>query len=294
MAQEIALREMPFDDMWRLATSVAKSRLFGIQTPDQALVLMAIAQAEGQHPAIAARDYDIIQGRPAKKAEAMLRDFLAHGGKVEWHALTDTEADATFAHPQGGTARIRWDLDRAKVAGLAGKEMYKKFPRQMLRSRVVSEGVRTVFPAATSGMYVPEEVREFTPREPIDVTPKADLDAFAAGPPVRQDAPASKDAPQPGPARQQLRESPAATLDEVFIATAEDAAGRGMAAYEMWFKSLSKNNRQAIAPHHERLKEMATAADADASEAGFADEHNFPSERTDAAGGRLTVLDAGN
>jgi hypothetical protein len=35
--------------------------------------------------------------------------------------------------------------------------MYTKFPRQMLRSRVVSEGVRTLWPLATSGMYVPEE-----------------------------------------------------------------------------------------------------------------------------------------
>lgn len=283
MAHEIALREMPFDDMWRLATSVAKSRLFGIQTPDQALVLMAIAQAEGQHPAIAARDYDIIQGRPAKKAEAMLRDFLAHGGNVQWHALTDVEAEATFSHAQGGTARIRWDLERAKVAGLAGKEMYKKFPRQMLRSRVVSEGVRTVFPAATSGMYVPEEVREFTPRDPIDVTPPrsvgADLDAFAASSPAREPPPAGKETPKPDAARQRPPESPAATLDEVFIATAEDAARRGMATYEMWFKSLSKNNRQAIAPHHERLKEMAAAADAEADRdtgTEFVDEDNFP------------------
>ena len=38
------------------------------------------------------------------------------------------------------------------------KDMYAKFPRQMLRSRVVSEGVRTLWPLATSGMYVESEV----------------------------------------------------------------------------------------------------------------------------------------
>lgn len=150
-----------FGDMERLAESIAQSGLFGMKTKDQALALMAISQAEGRHPALAARDYDIIQGRSAKKAEAMQRDFLEAGGKVEWHELTDTKADATFSHPAGGTVRITWDTERAKIAGLLGKDMYKKYPRQMLRSRVVSEGVRTVYPAATSGMYVPEEIADF-------------------------------------------------------------------------------------------------------------------------------------
>jgi len=88
----------------------------------------------------------------AKKSEAMLRDFLSAGGKVEWHQLDNELADATFSHPAGGTIRISWDMERARKAGLGGKDMYLKYPRQMLRARVVSEGVRTVWPSATSGM----------------------------------------------------------------------------------------------------------------------------------------------
>lgn len=149
---------MNFADVERLGVAIAKSGLFGIKTPEQAVALMMIAHAEGRHPALAARDYDIIQGRPAKKAEAMLRDFLEAHGKVEWHKLDDSIADATFSHPQGGKVRVSWDLARAQKAGLASKDMYKRFPRQMLRSRTVSEGVRTVWPMATSGLYVPEEV----------------------------------------------------------------------------------------------------------------------------------------
>jgi len=147
---------MPLQDMQTLAVAIAKSGLFGIRTPEQALVLMAIAQAEGRHAVEAARDYDIINNRPAKKAEAMLRDFIQAGGKVQWHSLTDELADATFTHPQTGEVRIDWDMKRAQTA-FGKKDMYTKFPRQMLRSRVVSEGVRTLWPLATSGMYVPEE-----------------------------------------------------------------------------------------------------------------------------------------
>jgi hypothetical protein len=40
--------------------------------------------------------------------------------------------------------------------------MYKKYPRQMLRSRVISEGIRTVYPGATSGLYEEGEVASFS------------------------------------------------------------------------------------------------------------------------------------
>jgi len=166
---------VPIDDMSRMAEAIAKSQLFGMKSPEQVLALMLIANAEGKHPAIVARDYDIIQGRPAKKAEAMLRDFLDAGGSVQWHQLDDTCADATFSHPQGGTVRISWDHARAKKAGLSGKDMYSKYARQMLRSRVVSEGCKTVYPAATSGLYEPGEVRQIV-REEKDITPPKDED----------------------------------------------------------------------------------------------------------------------
>ena len=156
---------VPLDQMQTMAAACAKSGLFGAKTPEQALTIMLLAQAEGRHPMSAAKDYDIINGKPAKKAEAMLRDFLATQGSVEWHTLDDTKADATFTHPQGGRVRIVWDMDRVKKAEIKNEAMYKKFPRAMLRSRCVSEGVRTVCPGATSGLYEPGEVQGFTEKD---------------------------------------------------------------------------------------------------------------------------------
>lgn len=172
---------VPMADLERYADAFARSGLFGAKNKEQALSLLLLAHAEGVHPAIAMRDYDIINGRPAKKAEAMHRAFLAAGGKIEWHRLDDQIADATFSHPAGGTARITWDLARAKKAGIGGKDMYSKYTRQMLRSRVISEGCRTVYPASTGGLYVPEEVRHFETRP----APAAERDMGAA--PVVED-----------------------------------------------------------------------------------------------------------
>ena len=182
-----------YADIERLAASIAQSGLFGIKTKDQAIALMMIAHAEGRHPALAARDYDVIQGRPAKKAEAMLRDFLEAGGKAQWHALSDEIADATFSHPSGGSVRIMWDMERAAKAGLGGKDNWKKFPRQMLRSRTVSEGVRTVWPMATSGMHVPEETVDFAGTT-LDAEPEPPARAVAAATPraPRVTAPAER------------------------------------------------------------------------------------------------------
>lgn len=163
---------IPYETLSSMADAFAKSGLFGAKTPEQALALLLLAQGEGLHPAIAMRDFDIIQGRPAKKSEAMLRSFIAAGGKVEWHQMTDTVADATFSHPQGGSARIAWDMDRAKTAGIGGKDNWKKYPRQMLANRVISEGCRRIYPASTSGLYIPEEVADFRSPEK-DITPSA-------------------------------------------------------------------------------------------------------------------------
>ena len=152
---------LTFDNVERLATAVAKSGLFGAKTPEQAMALMMLAQSEGLHPMAAARDYHIIEGRPAMKAEVMLARFQQAGGTVEWHQYDDQVCDATFAHPKGSNVRIKWDMQTAKQAGLGGKQMWSKYPRRMLWARVVSEGVRTCFPSCVLGVYTPEEIQDF-------------------------------------------------------------------------------------------------------------------------------------
>jgi len=152
---------IPLTEMQEMAKIGVESNFFGIKKPTEALALMLIAQSEGKHPATVFSQYHVIQGRPALKSDAMLARFQQAGGKVEWHDHTNEKVSATFIHPQGGALTVDWDMPRAKEAGLTGKDNYKKFPRQMLRARVISEGVRAVYPGVLQGMYTPEEVQEF-------------------------------------------------------------------------------------------------------------------------------------
>ena len=165
---------VPLGDIERMALAVSKSNLFGVKTPEQAIALMLVAQAEGMHPAIAATHYHVINGRPTLKADAMLSRFQAAGGTVNWKTYTDAEVTGTFSHPQGGRVDITWTVAQAQAAGLTKNPTWRQYPRQMLRSRCISEGIRTVYPGVTVGVYTPEEVSDFAPppRTVVDVEPQ--------------------------------------------------------------------------------------------------------------------------
>ena len=184
MSEIVALQ-----DIERAGNYIAKSGLFGVKTPEQAIALMLVAQAEGRNPFEAARDYHIIQGRPALKADSILARFQQAGGSVRWIELSDTKAVAEFSHPQGGKVIIDWDLDRAKRAGLLGKDNWRNYPRQMLRARVISEGVRTVFPGVCVGTYTVEEVQDMAAS-----VPAASQEYTFVDPPTPQATP--QDTPQ--------------------------------------------------------------------------------------------------
>ncbi len=163
---ELALMQgpmYPMTDIEQMATVMVKSRMFGFKNLEEAVSLMLMAQAEGKHPAVAAQEYHVIQGRPALKADAMLARFQAAGGVVVWEELDDKRVVAHFSHPKAcpKPVRVEWTMERAKTARLTGKDNWQKYPRQMLKARVLSEGVRMTFPGVTVGMYTEEEVESF-------------------------------------------------------------------------------------------------------------------------------------
>lgn len=171
---------VPYSDQEKMANAIAKSGLFGLREPNQVLALMAVAQAEGRHPASVAKDYHIIEGRPALKADAMLARFQMAGGSVQWLTYTDEKVEAKFSHPQGGELQIAWTIKQANQAGISMgrngmKDNWAKYPRAMLRARVISEGIRTVFPGVIVGEYTPEEVSDFKELQPVPKAPQIEI-----------------------------------------------------------------------------------------------------------------------
>jgi RecT family len=163
---------VPVNDMKSMAQAIVKSGFYGFKSEDQVMAIMAVAQAENKHPATVVQEYDIIQGRPALKSQAILARFQLAGGKVEYNTYTDEKVEMTFSHPAGGTLTLAWTMKQAHDIGLGKKDNWKNYPRAMLAARVVSEGVRRVYPACIQGHYSVEEVMDFDKpfnKEPVQV-----------------------------------------------------------------------------------------------------------------------------
>ena len=173
---------VPLSDIQQMAEVAATSKMFGFKNQQEAMAIMLLCQAENLHPAVAMRDYHVIQGRPALKADAMLARFQQAGGSVNWKEYTDEQVTGIFTHPSGGTLEVTWTLAQAKSIGIANKDNWRNYPRAMLRARVLSEGIRSVYPGCVVGVYTPEEVQDFTPpknmgvAERVDAVPQADVE----------------------------------------------------------------------------------------------------------------------
>jgi hypothetical protein len=242
---------VPFQDLQGMAGAIAKSGLFGMKQPDQALALMLVAQAEGMHPATITQDYDIIQGKACRKTHSVMARFQQMGGKVEWHELTDAIADATFSHASGGKLRMSWTIEQAKKAGLTNKDNWRNYPRAMLRARLIAEAIRTVYPAAIGGMMLSEEAQD------IDLTDSTIAD-------IRQTR---------SPASAAAANAPAdlSAFEDNHLETMRDAAMSGVDALQAAFVALPAGaQKQAFwAKHGPELKKAAAESvviDADTGE----------------------------
>ena len=84
------------EDMERVSKTIAASGLFGFTKPEQAFCLLLLSQAEGINPALALRQFHLIDGKFSMRADAMQGKFEASGCGILWHTRTDRECAATF------------------------------------------------------------------------------------------------------------------------------------------------------------------------------------------------------
>lgn len=133
----------------------------GIRTPQQALTIMAVGRELGIAPTYALRNIHVIEGKPTCSAElliALVRRAYGQGAIRVRDATSDSCTVEYREQGWDGISRLSFSLDDAKRAGLAAKPMWTKYPRAMLRSRAVSEAVRTAFPECIAGLYTPDEL----------------------------------------------------------------------------------------------------------------------------------------
>ncbi len=116
----------------------------------------------GIGPMEALQKIHMVDGRPSLSSELMRSLVLRAGHLIEFTHLTDQVC--TIRGKRAGSTEwteLSWTMKDAARIGVAGKDTWKKYPRQMLSARATSELCRLIFPDALGGIsYTPEEIED--------------------------------------------------------------------------------------------------------------------------------------
>lgn len=162
--QALSVYSQPLDQQINYAKAMAVSNLLPVtyqNHPENVLVALAQGQALGIAPIQAMNQINVIKGKPALSADliAALVRRAGHRLRVEGD---DTYAQVTIIRaddPDYIPKPVRWDIERAKRAGLLGNPSWQKYPAAMLRARAISEAARAWANDALYGfIYTPEEI----------------------------------------------------------------------------------------------------------------------------------------
>lgn len=167
----------PIQAIEKMGEMIWGSGMFGCVKPEQGMVLAMQCLAEGKPPLELAKTYHIVEGKLTMRADAMLGRYLTTGGKVKWLVRSDKEVKAIWSK-DGNDIEISTTIEEFKNNGIAMsksgglKDNWRKFPKQMLTARNVSEAVRLLAPQIIAGIYTPEEVSDFTSNDKPLPAPK--------------------------------------------------------------------------------------------------------------------------
>ena len=156
----------------KLGEIIASSGMFGCSKVEQGQVLALQCLSERKPPLELAKTYHVIDGKLSMRSDAMLAKFQISGGSVKWTRRDDKVVEATFTLKNNSltfTAKLEDFVANGVAIGRDGKlkDNWRKFTRQMLTARVISEAVRLLAPEVVFGVYTPEEVSDFNSPAPL-------------------------------------------------------------------------------------------------------------------------------
>jgi hypothetical protein len=104
----------------------------------------------------------VINGRPGMYGTGMRALILSHGHHVRFGDYTNTRVQLIGRRRgEDNETSVTWTLDDAVRAQLAGKPLWKQYPRSMLTGRVTGELARAIFADVILGIpYTVEELQD--------------------------------------------------------------------------------------------------------------------------------------
>ena len=178
MGNEVALTSaslMPQtqEAKFQMACTLAKSGLIpqGLNTPEKVFVALQWGHELGLSPMVAVNNVAVINGKPTLSADimaAVVKRSPEYGG-IKWLEMSDKKAECEITRilPNGEkeVQKSCFTIQDAQNAGLAGRDVWRKYPKRMLKHRCLSYGLKDMFPDLLAGLYDPEEMESITPEE---------------------------------------------------------------------------------------------------------------------------------
>ena len=162
----------------------AQSGLFpDIKTKAQAAVKILAGKELGLSPFESMKNLYLVNGKLAIQSNALaslVKTNPKYDYKVE--VITNEECKISFWEIKGDTKTeigvSEFTFKDAAKAGLANKDNWKNFPRNMLFARALANGVRFYCPDAACGWHIAEEYEDLLPAnrtETITITAKGEV-----------------------------------------------------------------------------------------------------------------------
>jgi hypothetical protein len=170
MMNEISLRET---DSWAdvmpavgdLASKISTTNFVpkGLRgKPAEIAACILTGREVGIGPMQSLSKIHVIDGKPAMSSELMRSLVMAAGHEITYPTLSDEKVIVKGRRANSDQwTEVTWTIKDAQRIGVAGRDTWKKYPRQMLSARATSELCRLLFPDALGGIsYTVEELKD--------------------------------------------------------------------------------------------------------------------------------------
>ncbi len=149
------------DELQRMTKMLIASGYFkNVKDLAQGCVKVMAGQELGMSPVASLQGIHFVNDRLCYEAVILGSALRRKGYRYIALAQSDNGASIEFFAPDGKSIGVsEFTEEHARLAGLLGKDVYKKYPRNMYWARAMANGCRWYCPDVFGGpVYVPEEL----------------------------------------------------------------------------------------------------------------------------------------
>jgi hypothetical protein len=155
---------------WDFAVKLSKSKMVPAifhGKPEDIFVSVLYGNELGLAPIMSLNSICVIQGQVTLKVQTMNAIVRSkHPDAVIEIVQDENNLSVTVKakrNKEDAGYTSFWDMNKAKLMGLASKNNWQVQPMNMLKARALSDALRTVFPDSLLGLYSQEEMEDLPP-----------------------------------------------------------------------------------------------------------------------------------